>query len=184
MNNSGTITGDKVGVLADETNTGAIVINNTGTIRGTDAAIRTGAGDDRITTSGLIDGNIETRGGNDTIYVTGGAINGSIDGGDGTNVLNFNLPGDVTFTFSHDILNMSQVNINSGTVWLNGQVTGDTTIASGATLGGNFTISAVWATTARSRRATASARPPSPATTHRPTAASWRSRSPGRRPAR
>ena len=54
--------------------------------------------------------------------------------------MNFNLPGDVTFTFSNNILNMSQVNINGGTVWFTGQVAGDVTIASGATLGGNFTV--------------------------------------------
>jgi uncharacterized protein with beta-barrel porin domain len=138
LNNSGLITGDRVGVLAGDSCTRAIVINNTGTVRGSEAAIRTGAGDDRITTSGLIDGPIQTRGGNDAIYVLGGYIRGDIDGGDGVNFLNFNLPGNVTFAFASNILKMSQVNVNSGAVWLGGQVAGDVTIASGATLGGNF----------------------------------------------
>ena len=104
LDNSGTITGDDVGVLGSDTCTRPIIINNCGTIRGNSLAIHTGGGDDVINTNGLIFGGINSGPGNDTICVTGGAISGSIDGGTGTNTLNFSLPHDVTFTLDNDIL--------------------------------------------------------------------------------
>ena len=140
LNNSGTITGDKSGVLGSDTCTQPIVVNNTGTIRGSQFAIRTGGGDDTITTSGLIDGNINTGPGNDTINICGGTVTGSIDGGTGTNRLNFNLPGDETFTLDHDILEMAEVNVRSGIVSLHGQVSGAVTVYPVAMLGGNCTL--------------------------------------------
>ena len=138
--NTGAITGDAVGVLG-ENSTRPITIVNSGTIRGTSYAIQTSGGDDVITNSGLIDGRICTGAGNDTVNVLGGTITGSIDGGTGTNTLNFNLANGSTFAFDGDILNMTSVNVNTGTARLNGQVSGDVSVASGATLGGNASIS-------------------------------------------
>lgn len=138
--NSGVITGDNKGVSGSDACTRPIFITNTGTIRGSLFAIETGAGDDQIVTSGLIDGNIATRKGNDMLTVTGGSITGSIDGGDGTNTMNFNLPSGATFTFNNDIMNMNSVNINSGLVRLNGMCGGQVNVAPGATLGGDCII--------------------------------------------
>jgi uncharacterized protein with beta-barrel porin domain len=137
--NSGTITGDDVGVLG-ENSTRPITIVNSGTIRGTSYAVKTSGGDDLISTSGLIDGRIFTGAGNDTVNVLGGAITGSIDGGTGTNTVNFNLANGSTFAFNSDILNMTSVDVNGGTALLNGQVSGDVAVAAGATLGGNAAI--------------------------------------------
>ncbi len=132
--NTGTITGDDVGVLG-ENSTRAITIVNSGTIRGTSYAVKTSDGNDVITNSGLIDGKVLTGAGNDVVNVLGGAITGSIDGGAGTNTLNFNLAGGSTFTFNNDVLNMTSVNVNAGTARLNGQVSGDVAVASGAYIG-------------------------------------------------
>jgi outer membrane autotransporter protein len=139
--NNGVITGDLKGVSGSDDCTRPIYITNSGTIRGSQYAIQTGAGDDRITTNGLIDGNIATRKGNDTVNVYGGLITGSIDGGEGSNILNFNLPGDTTFAYFNNISNFGDVNVNSGTTRLNGQVSGEVAVASGATFGGNATLS-------------------------------------------
>jgi uncharacterized protein with beta-barrel porin domain len=122
LNNTGTITGDRYGVLGDNTSARPITINNTGTITGTIGAIQTGGGDD-------------------TINLLGGSIFGSIDGGAGTNTLNFNLPAGTTFAFSDDILNIDNVNVNSGTARLQGAVSGKVTVAASAVLGGNCTLS-------------------------------------------
>jgi uncharacterized protein with beta-barrel porin domain len=122
LTNLGTITGDRIGVLGSETSARPIVIYNQGTISGTELAIRTGGGDD-------------------TINVLGGAIYGSIDGGTGTNTLNFSLQNGVTFVFDDDVLNVDNVNVISGTTQLNGAVSGEVVVTSGATLGGNCSLS-------------------------------------------
>lgn len=140
VNNTGTITGDYIGVLGGST-TRSIVVNNSGTIRGSIYAVYTGDGDDTITSSGLLDGHVNAAAGNDTVNILGGSVTGSIDGGAGTNTMAFNLASDGTFIFNNDIFNFSSVAINSGTVRLNGQVSGDVVVASGAALSGNAAIS-------------------------------------------
>ncbi len=137
--NTGVITGDVVGVLGGAS-TRPITIVNGGTIRGSAYAIQTGGGDDVVTNYGVLDGKVFTGDGNDTVNVVSGSITGDIDGGAGTNTLNFNVTGGSTFTFNSNILEMATVYVNSGTVRLNGQVAGDVVVASGATLGGNCTL--------------------------------------------
>ncbi len=138
LNNYGIITGDAYGVLGDDASSRPITITNSGTITGTVSAIQTGGGNDVITTNGTIIGNILTRGGNDTINVTGGTISGNIDGGTGTNTLNFNLPHASTFLFTDAIENMTDVNINTGTVKFGGDVTSNVTVGAEGILGGSF----------------------------------------------
>ena len=75
--NTGTING-LVGV---ENSGGSIVVNNSGVIRGTQCAILTGNYADRITNSGLIEGDIETGGGGDTVTLTNGVVRGNITDG-------------------------------------------------------------------------------------------------------
>lgn len=144
LNNSGIITGDIIGVYGSDTSARSITVNNTGTIRGTAYAIRTGGGNDQINTSGLVDGNIFTGLGNDAINVTGGAITGWIDGGTGTNSLNFLLPAGTAFTFTNNILHMNTVAVQGGRVDLFGQVSGSSnvavTVSNGGILAGSCTI--------------------------------------------
>ncbi len=124
LNNFGLITGDVYGVLGDDACSRPIVVNNCGTITGTADAIRTGGGDD-------------------IMNVTGGVIVGTIDGGAGHNVLNFNLPGDVTFVFNNNILNVPVVNVNSGTLRFNGSAASDFNIGTEGTLSGNCSLTGV-----------------------------------------
>lgn len=140
LNNYGVITGDSIGVYGNDSSTRSITINNSGTIRGTAYAIRTGGGDDVINTNGLIDGNVFTGPGNDVINVTGGGITGWIDGDTGTNSLNFQLPTGTVFTSTKNILHMSTVTIQGGTVSLFGQMTGNTTVSNGGVLAGSCVV--------------------------------------------
>jgi hypothetical protein len=105
------------------------------------AAIKTGADNDTITNAGTIDGAssgkaIDLGGGNDQLTVTGGSavINGSIDGGSGSNKLTFNLgAANKAFTHSDVISNFDKVDVLSGLVTLNGNNTysGATTVGGG-----------------------------------------------------
>lgn len=139
VNNSGTISGDAIGILG-ENSTRSISINNSGTIRGTNYAISTSGGDDAIASSGLLDGRVSTGAGDDVVTILRGRATGTFDGGDGCDVFNFLLPTNTTFTFSKDIENFENVNIENGRVQLNGQVSGATVVARGAALGGNATF--------------------------------------------
>ena len=138
LNNWGVITGDQIGVYGTNS-TRSIVIDNkeSGTIRGSEYAIKTSNGNDVITNAGLIDGHIDTGGGDDTVNIAGGSVTGSIQGGDGVNTLNFNLAAGAAFGFSQEIDGFTNVNVNSGTVRLNGNVDGNVNVMQGATLGGN-----------------------------------------------
>ena len=105
------------------------------------AAIKTGEDNDTITNAGTIDGSssgkaINLGGGNDQLTVIGGSavINGSIDGGSGSNKLTFNLgAANNAFTHSGAISNFSQVEVLSGRITLNGNNTysGATTVGGG-----------------------------------------------------
>lgn len=136
LNNWGVITGDKIGVYGTDS-TRSIIVNNYGTIRGSEYAIKTSDGNDVITNSGLIDGHIDTGGGDDTVNIAGGSVTGTIQGGAGVNTLNFNLAGGAAFVFSQEIDSFANVNVNSGSVRLNGNVDGNVNVMQGATLGGN-----------------------------------------------
>jgi uncharacterized protein with beta-barrel porin domain len=139
VNNSGTITGDPIGILAPST-TRSVVVSNTGTIRGSVFSIFTDQGNDTITSSGLLDGAVYTGGGNDVVNILGGTVTGDIDGGLGSNTLNFSPAAGSIFRYDAGIYNFDTIVIHSGTVRLNGNVGGSVTVEPGATLGGNATI--------------------------------------------
>lgn len=139
VNNSGTISGDAVGILG-ENSTRSISINNSGTIRGTSYAISTSGGNDAIASSGLLEGRVSTGAGDDVVTILRGGATGTFDGGDGHDVFHFLLPTKSKFTFSEDIENFENVNIENGCVRLNGRVSGATMVAHGAALGGNGTF--------------------------------------------
>lgn len=134
--------------IGDTANGYTVTINNAAgaTIEGagaTAATIQAGAVDVTINTAGSIinDGGdskaaIALGAGNDQVNVTGGSarIVGGIDGGSGSNTLNFNL-GAPTNTFTHSgvIANFDKVSVLSGQVTLNGNntYTGTTTVGDG-----------------------------------------------------
>ena len=92
MDDGGTITGDDVGHAGRPTPAARpIVIDNCGTDPRRLVAIHTSGGDDIVNTSGLIFSGINAGARNDTIFVTGRAISGSIDGGR-ADTLNFASP--------------------------------------------------------------------------------------------
>ncbi len=162
-----TITNQSGGLIRGDSDSGIVVdgpasgftvtINNNAgaTIRGggvTNAAIRTGADNDTITTAGTIDGSssgkaIDMGAGNNTLSITGGSISGSINGGSGgTNALTINPGTGNAFNYSGAISNFSTVTVQSGTVTLGGtnSYAGATTVSGGTLLvSGSISGSAV-----------------------------------------
>ncbi len=137
-------------------------------IRGDGSAVQTGDGNDVVTNSGTISGSngraITLEGGDDTLNIQGGTatITGAVDGGSGTDTLNFDLGVGNSFDFGQELTGFEAVNIQSGTVTLGGDSTyigtttvtagtliidgthsgnGDLIVQRGAALGGDGTIS-------------------------------------------
>ncbi|MDX6765906.1 MAG: PEP-CTERM sorting domain-containing protein [Candidatus Methylacidiphilales bacterium] len=102
-------------------------------IRGDGAAIQTGEGNDAITNYGTITGNsgraISMEGGNDTLTVSGGSavINGAVNGGTGSDTLNFSPGAGNTFNATSAFSNFEQININAGKTILNTSLTANGT---------------------------------------------------------
>jgi hypothetical protein len=125
-----------------------VTINNDagGTIQGggtTFAAIRTGADNDTINNSGVINGSssgkaIDMGAGNNTLNITGGAasIVGDVSGGvGGTNAVTINPGTGNAFSYSGSLSNFNTVEIKSGTTTLSGVNTyTGTTVVTGGTL--------------------------------------------------
>jgi hypothetical protein len=121
--------------------------NNAGaTILGggtTSAAIRTGADNDTINNSGIINGSssgkaIDMGAGNNVLYISGAAasITGDINGGTGgTNTMTISTGAGNSFAYSGSISNFNTVEVQSGNVTFSGMssYTG-TTLVSGGTL--------------------------------------------------
>ena len=120
--NQGTITAATGIMVTGGSTVGGI--SNTGSLTGTTAAIDV-TGEGAATTisqgGGTISGNILLSALGDTVNVTGGMINGNIIGQGADNNFNFAL-GAGTFTYAapFGFSGINQVNINSGTVVLNG----------------------------------------------------------------
>ena len=166
VTNSGTITAANVGILLNKTSStlgtiGSVAggIVNQGTITAATGIEVTGGSTlvGGITNSGTGTINSSTNainltgeGGPTTIDINGGVVTGNIIGG-GADTLNFAPTG--TFTYNSSFSDVSAVNINSGTVVLNGGANSATTLTvSGGTLAGTGTIatamtiaSGVWA---------------------------------------
>jgi uncharacterized protein with beta-barrel porin domain len=164
ISNSGTITattGIRIGSGVMFTAGSAIV--NSGTIIGTGGtAIDVGFATSPVTiaqTGGLIAGDIKLSANADVLNISGGTINGNIVGAGASNIINFAL-GSGIFNYNSAFTGINQVNINSGTVVLNGAniatkvdvnggtlaVNGDigsasrVTVNAGGTLGGTGTV--------------------------------------------
>jgi uncharacterized protein with beta-barrel porin domain len=143
ITNNGTITA-KTGILAGaQTFSGPIV--NTGNITGTGGtALAANSSTDALTVdqeAGTITGNISLLSSNaDVLNVTGGVINGNIAGA-GTQIINFALGSGTTFTYGFDFTSINTVNINSGTVVLDGVDSATSVeVNNGGTLAGTGTI--------------------------------------------
>lgn len=128
-------TGFAIKIISTFANT--ITNNSTGTIRAggnltAGAAIQSGNGDDVVNNAGTIIGEnglaIDLQGGNDTLTVTGGSIQGDIDGGAGTNSVYFRFSSNATFSYGNAIRNFQNTNIESGTVAHSGSIDAASTI--------------------------------------------------------
>jgi len=145
ISNSGAITGSTGIIVGSGVGfaPGSAIVN-TGTITGTGGtAIDASAADLAVTIdqgAGLISGAIKLSANADVLNVAGGSIAGNILGQGTSDTLNFNL-GSGIFTYGYDFTGIDQVNINSGTVALNGiDSATTTTIYSTGTLTGTGTL--------------------------------------------
>jgi uncharacterized protein with beta-barrel porin domain len=124
ITNSGTITALTGIALTGVTFAAGSAIVNSGTITGTVAAIDASGATSPITinqTGGLISGAVKLSAYADVLNISGGTINGSIIGQGSSDTINFNF-GSGTFIYgsAYGFSGVNQVNINSGTVVLNG----------------------------------------------------------------
>ena len=147
ISNAGTISAAHTGV-AITGNVGfatGTVLSNSGTIIGAVAAIGLGGDNAPLTinqTGGLISGNVVLSTHADDIFnISGGTVAGNIVGSGAFDTLNFSLGAGTTYTDSNTFTTINQVNINSGTVLLNGPDSAtNIDVFSGATLGGTGTL--------------------------------------------
>lgn len=114
--NSGTISGP-IGVFAGNSPEAVSIQQNGGLLAGYLFAAQLGAGDDQM-------------------VVRGGAISGTLDGGGGTNSLQFALAPGGGIQLNSSIVNFQATEIVSGNVQLNGSVSGDVVVDPGAKLSG------------------------------------------------
>jgi hypothetical protein len=146
ISNSGTISASTIGIYVGSGVTfgpgNAIV--NTGTIIGGIDAIDLKLVTSAVTIdqmSGLISGAIKLSANADVLNIFGGTIAGNIVGQGSSNTLNFNL-GSGTFTYdaAYGFSGVNQVNVNSGTVVLNGTNSATNVDVYGGTLAGSGSV--------------------------------------------
>jgi uncharacterized protein with beta-barrel porin domain len=146
ISNSGTISASTIGIYVGSGVTfgpgNAIV--NTGTIIGGIDAIDLKLATSAVTIdqmSGLISGAIKLSANADVLNIFGGTIAGNIVGQGSSNTLNFNL-GSGTFTYdaAYGFSGVNQVNVNSGTVVLNGTNSATNVDVYGGTLAGSGSV--------------------------------------------
>jgi uncharacterized protein with beta-barrel porin domain len=124
VSNSGTITGGHTGIDICNCATfvgGAIV--NSGIINASTNAINASAATAPVTidqNAGAMIGNILLSANADVLNINGGTISGNIVGQGVSNTVNFQLGSGTTYTDNNSFTGINQVNINSGTVVLNG----------------------------------------------------------------
>jgi uncharacterized protein with beta-barrel porin domain len=143
ITNNGTITA-RTGILIQSgvTFAGGGAVVNTGTISGTNAAIDVSIATSAVIINqagGLISGAINLSTNADVVNVSGGAVDGNIVGQGALDTINFAL-GSGTFTYNDNFTGINQVNVNSGTVILNGVDSATTLTVNGGTLAGTGTI--------------------------------------------
>ena len=140
INNAGTLTGSFDGIFL----TGPGTITNTGTITGPNAAIDVKSATGAVTinqNAGTITGAIKLSANADMLNVAGGAIDGNIIGKGTSDTINFALAsGTFTYGSGFGFSGINQVNVNSGTVILNGTNSATNLDVNGGTLAGTGTI--------------------------------------------
>jgi uncharacterized protein with beta-barrel porin domain len=149
ITNTGTISGGTIGIFvgAGVTFGPGNAIINTGTIIGGVDSIDLKPATSAITIDqmgGLISGAIKLSANADVFNIFGGTIAGNIVGQGSSNTLNFNL-GSGTFAYgaAYGFSGINQVNINSGTVVLNGPNSATNVDVNGGTLAGTGSIAAM-----------------------------------------
>ncbi len=169
IRNSGTISATGVGIYINNvstfagniSNTGTIVaatavsiagavtfaagnaIVNSGMIAGSAAAIDTSTATSAVTidqTGGTIHGAIKLSSNADVLNISGGTINGNIIGAGSHDTVNFSPGAGNSFTYASNFTGINQVNINSGTVILNGSNVASSVDVNGGTLAGTGTL--------------------------------------------
>ncbi len=146
--NAGTITAlvDGIVVGSGVTFAAGSAIVNSGTITGGVAAIDVSLATSPVTinqTAGSIGGAIKLSTNADVLNVSGGTINGNIVGAGTRDTINFNLGAGNTFTYASNFTGVNQVNINSGTLILNGANSATNVTVAGGVLAGTGTIDPV-----------------------------------------
>jgi uncharacterized protein with beta-barrel porin domain len=144
IGNTGTIsaaTGIHVGSGVSFAAASAIV--NSGTITGSAAAIDVRPATSSVTidqTGGAINGAIKLSSNADVLNISGGTINGNIVGAGAHDTVNFAPGAGNSFTYASSFTGIEQVNINSGTVVLNGSNAAANLDVNGGTLAGTGII--------------------------------------------
>jgi uncharacterized protein with beta-barrel porin domain len=138
VSNAGILSGDLDAIFL----TGPATITNTGTMTGGNAAINASLTSGAMTlnqNAGTINGTIALSANADVVNVAGGAINGNIIGQGTLDTINFAL-GSGSFTYNDNFTTINQVNVNSGTVILNGTDSATNLAVNGGVLAGTGTI--------------------------------------------
>jgi uncharacterized protein with beta-barrel porin domain len=145
ITNSGTIIA-RTGIVVNNVSTFQGAIVNSGSISGTGGIaidVSSAAGAMTIDqTAGLISGAIKLSPNADQLNISGGAIAGNIIGSGSQDIINFNF-GSGTFTYgsAFGFSTINHVNVNSGTVILNGSNEANAVdVFGGATLAGTGTL--------------------------------------------
>jgi uncharacterized protein with beta-barrel porin domain len=124
VSNSGIIAGPTgIGVGSSVTFSSGSAIVNSGTITGSVAAIDVSSATSPVTidqTAGTMSGAIKLSAHADVLNISGGTINGNIVGAGTSDTVNFQLGAGTIYTDNNAFTGVNQVNIESGTVVLNG----------------------------------------------------------------
>ena len=165
ITNSGTVTANKTGIFlgtiasfsGNVSNAGTIAavsairfsngvtfaagsaLVNSGTITGSAVAIDLHGATSPVTidqTGGAINGAIRLSPNADVFNISGGAVNGSIIGSGSSDTINFAPGAGNSFTYANNFTGINQVNVNSGTVVLNGSNVASHFDVNGGTLAG------------------------------------------------
>ncbi|MFC3053269.1 calcium-binding protein [Kordiimonas pumila] len=100
-------------VITSDNTASVFFMENSGTIRSTEAAIQGRLGDTQITNTGLIEGNILLGGGRDLLDLRQGQVEGNVDLGGGDDRLLFSGTSDVSGSFDAGA-GVDQLSITSG----------------------------------------------------------------------
>jgi uncharacterized protein with beta-barrel porin domain len=140
ISNAGTITGPTgIRFINGVTFAAGSALINSGTITGSTAAIDLQRATSPLTidqTGGAINGAIRLSSNADVFNISGGTINGNIIGAGSSDTINFAAGAGNSFTYGNNFTGINQVNINSGTVVLNGSNVASHFDVNGGTLAG------------------------------------------------